>query len=410
MLLLQDVKQKLLDTYNKIEETVLSSIADKKKVIFEKISVQQKSVRHILNDTEHQSSCIEQVEKFGTEVHAVLVQRKIQKEPQTRLQSSVVDIGRSRTRSFFKCTANTCLDTLLIEIKNSLQIDDMVCDVSEKGSDSDIKQASIYAERSLQLQSEISLDEKQLSNSNNYPYSCIWIDHHIVVALDTPPSVVVFHEDNETVLSRFNCQSIPWSVSKTGQNDMVITFPRQRKISFAQLRNGNVHLVAEMTTSVPYKDVARDTALNQFICLANSEGQIDVLNNDGSLLHTLSLSSEIKQCITSSHYLAVHVNFRILFLTNKILHEITAISFQGKKLFEYADNKPLACAMDPSGDVYAVCLSGNIHQISPTGQYKKSLLLKEIDAPRGLCFNDTFDKLAIVGGLDKCYLKLYKYI
>ncbi|KAH3802673.1 hypothetical protein DPMN_156351 [Dreissena polymorpha] len=316
MLLLQDVKQKLQDTYNKIEETVLSSIADKKKVIFEKISVQRESVRHTLNDTEHQSSFIEQVEKFGTEVHAVLVQRKIKKEPQARLQASVVDIGRSRTRSSFKCTANTCLDTLLIEIRNSLQIDDMVCDVSEKGSDSAIKQTSIYAERSLQFQSEISLDEMKLINSNNYPYSCIWIDHHIVVALDTSPSLVVFHEDHKTVLSMINCKSTPWSVSKTGPNDMVITFPRQRKISFAQLRHGNVHLVAQMTTNVPYKDVAMDTALNQYICLANTEGQIDVLNNDGSLLHTLDVSPEIKNCITSSHHIVVHVNFRILLLTD----------------------------------------------------------------------------------------------
>ncbi|KAH3802698.1 hypothetical protein DPMN_156377 [Dreissena polymorpha] len=403
--LLHDLKQKLLDKYTTIEKTVLSSIADKKRAIFEKSGAQRESICSILKDIEQHSSFIEQLEKFGTEDHVMLLQRKIVNETQPRLQSSLDGLDKSQTSSSFQCTENTHVDALLINIGNSLRIDDTVCDVSETGSDSDIKQITTYTEQTLELQSEIFLLQ--------IPNTCVLIDHHMVISFDKEPCLIVYHEGNKTVLSKFNCQSIPCSVSKTGQTDMVISLPRESKIAFAQLRNGNVHFAAEMTTSVPYSDVVKYTHLEQYICLSRTNGQIHILNYDGSLLQSLNFSPDMIQCIKSSVYLALHVNSGLLILSKSGSNGITAINLQGNKVYDYK-HKNLSgsrqCAVDPCGNLYVPCSFGVLQQISPTGQYIKSILLRDVDQPRGLCFNDTFDKLAIVGGRDKCYLRLYKFI
>ncbi|KAH3802695.1 hypothetical protein DPMN_156374 [Dreissena polymorpha] len=409
MSLLQDIKRKLLETYSKIEQEVVALIADKKKVIFEKMGAQRQSVTQILSDIEHQSYYIDHVEKFGTEDHVALVQRKIDQETRPRLQSAVVDLKKRRTMRSFKCTINTCLDFLLTEIRNALRIED----VSEIGLHSAINQtvSFVSTEQSiLDLQSEEICEMQLIDNNDTTPDSCIWIDHQIVISLSRVPSIVVFHEHNKTVLSKFNCQSTPSSISKTGSSDIVFSMPLQRKIAFAQLRHGNVHILAEMKTRVPYRNVARDTALNQYICLSSDEGQIDVLNNDGTLVRSLTLSSEIISCIKSSLYFTVHVNRRQLFLSKQNSNEITAIDLDGKKVYDYKHETligPRGCAVDCSGNLYVACpLGNNIQQIGTTGKYIGTLLL---DAPCGLCFNETFNKLAIVGGTEKYYLRLYKY-
>ncbi|KAH3802822.1 hypothetical protein DPMN_156512 [Dreissena polymorpha] len=75
----EEVKQKLLDIYAQLENEVLSSIADKKKVMGEKIETNNDKARQFLNDIKQQSTYIELVEKFGTNEHVVLLQRRLEK-------------------------------------------------------------------------------------------------------------------------------------------------------------------------------------------------------------------------------------------------------------------------------------------------------------------------------------------
>ncbi|KAH3802787.1 hypothetical protein DPMN_156471, partial [Dreissena polymorpha] len=83
---LQTIKQKLLDMYVQLENNVLSAIADKKKVIIEKLKTNNEKSSQFLKDVKQQSTYIEHVEKFGTHEHVVLLQRRLEKEP---LQLSV---------------------------------------------------------------------------------------------------------------------------------------------------------------------------------------------------------------------------------------------------------------------------------------------------------------------------------
>ncbi|XP_052220158.1 uncharacterized protein LOC127837270 [Dreissena polymorpha] len=76
---LQTIKQKLLEIYAQLENEVLSSIADKKKVIGDKIKTNNDKARQFLNDIKQQSTYLEQVEKFGTKEHVVLLQRQLEK-------------------------------------------------------------------------------------------------------------------------------------------------------------------------------------------------------------------------------------------------------------------------------------------------------------------------------------------
>ncbi|KAH3802784.1 hypothetical protein DPMN_156468 [Dreissena polymorpha] len=66
--------------YAQLENEVLSAIADKKKVIEEKIKTNNENTCQFLNDIKQQSTYIEQVGKCGTKEHDVLLQRQLEKD------------------------------------------------------------------------------------------------------------------------------------------------------------------------------------------------------------------------------------------------------------------------------------------------------------------------------------------
>ncbi|KAH3802800.1 hypothetical protein DPMN_156484, partial [Dreissena polymorpha] len=75
--------------YAQLENEVLSAMADKKKVIGEIIKTNNKKSSQFLNDVKKHSTCIEQVEKFGTNAHVILLQRRLEKDSVCRLKSTV---------------------------------------------------------------------------------------------------------------------------------------------------------------------------------------------------------------------------------------------------------------------------------------------------------------------------------
>ncbi|KAH3802804.1 hypothetical protein DPMN_156488 [Dreissena polymorpha] len=198
---LQTIKQKLLDIYAQLENEVLSSIADKKKVIGEKIKTNNEKARQFLNDIEQQSTYVEQVEKFGTNEHVVLLQRQLEKISVCRLKSTVGELEKSRSKSSFKCVEDTSFDRLLLEVKNSLRIEDCTCDVSEKGSDTDNSHYKPYTERITQLQCTKDLSTIPLFDKEKRPdpRSCIWIEKYIVISLHEVNALLVIEEDTERI-------------------------------------------------------------------------------------------------------------------------------------------------------------------------------------------------------------------
>ncbi|XP_052220148.1 uncharacterized protein LOC127837262 [Dreissena polymorpha] len=399
---LQTIKQKLLDMYAQLVNNVLSAIADKKKVIIEKLKTNNEKSSQFLKDVKQQSTYIEHVEKFGTHEQVVLLQRRLEKEPVCRLKSSVGELDKSRSKSSFKCVEDTSFDCLLIKIKNSLRIENFNCDVSETGSDTDNSHYKPYTERIPELQSSKSLRTIPVDDKAKRlePSSCIWIDKYIVISLNRSHVLLVIVEGSDFVISQFNFDSIRWSVSKTGPTDMVITLPGDNKMKFAQLRYGNVHVVTELKTRVPYDHVTRNAPLNQYICMSNSKGQIDILNNDGTLLREISLSSDIKELV---HSVLSLCNFnaynRTLIISNSEKQKLVMLNLNGQTASEYNHpdlRGPNQIAVDNNGNVYMTSDNQIIHQISPSGQYIRSNLLeKGIQCPYGLCFNSTFDKIAV---------------
>ncbi|KAH3802808.1 hypothetical protein DPMN_156493 [Dreissena polymorpha] len=125
---LKTIKQKLLDMYAQLEHEVLSAIADKKKVIGEKIERSNEQTIPFFNEIEQQSTYIEHVEKFGTPEHVFLLQRQLNQNAICCLKSTVGDLENNRSQSSVKCVEDTSFDSLLIEIKNSLRIEDYACD------------------------------------------------------------------------------------------------------------------------------------------------------------------------------------------------------------------------------------------------------------------------------------------
>ncbi|XP_052224360.1 transcription intermediary factor 1-beta-like [Dreissena polymorpha] len=119
---LQSVKQKLLDIYAQLENVVLSSIADKKKVIGEKIKTNNDKTRQFLNDIKQQSTCFEQVQKFGTNEHVVLLQRQLEKNSVSRLKSIIGDLEKElKTRiPYYDVTRNVPLNQYISYIKSVL--------------------------------------------------------------------------------------------------------------------------------------------------------------------------------------------------------------------------------------------------------------------------------------------------
>ncbi|KAH3802763.1 hypothetical protein DPMN_156446 [Dreissena polymorpha] len=415
---LQTIKQKLLDIYAQLENEVLSSIADKKKVIGEKIKTNNDKARRLLNDIKQQSSYIELVEKFGTNEHVVLLQRRLKKNSVWRLKSTVGELEKSRSKSCFKCVEDTFVDSLLIEVKNSLQIEDFTCDVSETGSDTGNNHYKQYTKRIPKLQCTEELCKIPLFDKKKRPYpcSCIWIDKYIVISLREVNALLVIEEDSDFVLSKFNCDVEPWSVTKTGPMDMVITLPNACKIAFAQLRYGNVHMITNLKTRIPYFEVTRNASLNQYICMSNTSGQIDILNNDGTLLREINISSEIKECAQSRFSLCnFDAHNRVLIISNGLKKTLMALNLNGEKVFEYK-HQDLAgarqIAIDPCGNMYVISYCLSIHQISPSGQCIRSLPFgNEIKYPFGICFNNTFDKIAMSGKDESFspYLRVYKF-
>ncbi|XP_052267465.1 uncharacterized protein LOC127869170 isoform X2 [Dreissena polymorpha] len=416
---LQTIKQKLVDMYAELENEVVSTIADKKKVIGEKIKSNSENLLQFLNVVKQQYSHIDHVENFGTNEHVVLLQRRLEKDTICRLKSTVGELEKSRSYSSFKCVADTAFDSLLIEMKNSLRIKDFACDLSETGSDTDNSHYKPYTERMPHLQSTKDLSSVPMFDKKEdfIPTSCIWIEEYIVIYLYKIDVLLVIKEDSDCVLSKFKCYSSSASVSKTGPRDMVISMPYKSKIAFAQLRYGNVHVVAELKTRVPYYHVTRNASLNQYICMSNREGQIDILNNDETLLREINISSDIKECSPSALSCCTFNSHNLVLITLNIPKEsfIMALNLNGEKVFKYNHKDllgPRQIIIDPCGNLYVTSFRLSLHQISPSGQHIRSLPLgKETKYPSGICFNNTFDKIALVGGggdLDP-YLRVYTF-
>ncbi|KAH3802850.1 hypothetical protein DPMN_156543 [Dreissena polymorpha] len=414
---LQTIKQKLLGMYADLENEVLSVIADKKKVIVEQIKTNNEKLRQFLNDVKQQSTYIEHVEKFGTNEHVVLLQRCLEKDTVCRLKSTVGELEKSRSKSSFKCVEDTAFDSLLIEMKNSLRIENFTCDVSETGSNTDNSHYKPYTERILQIRSTKDLNCIPMFDKAKHVdlRACVWIDKYIVIYLRVDNVLLVIEEDSDFVLSKFKCPSSSWSVSKTGPTDMVISMPCVRKISFAQLRYGNVHVVTELKTKAQYHYVTKNMSLNQYICFSKDIGQIDLLNNDGTLLREISLSSDLKECVTSLNtYCSFNAHNLMLVISQTTSDKLMALNMNGEKVFEYKHPDlrwPGQLAVDPSGNLYVTSFDRNIHQISPSGQHIRSLSFKnENVTPIGICFNSTFDKIALLDKRDSDrYLKVYTY-
>ncbi|KAH3802798.1 hypothetical protein DPMN_156482 [Dreissena polymorpha] len=196
---------------------------------------------------------------------------------------------------------------------------------------------------------------------------------------------------------------------------MVISKPYSSKIAIAQLRWGNVHVVTELKTRVPYHYVTRNVSLNQYICLSTNNGRIDLLNNDGTLLREISLSSDIKESVQSILRLSnLNVCNLMVTISDCAPNKLMALNLNGEKVFEYNHpdlRGPDQIAVDSSGNVYVTSYNQSIHQISPSGQYIRSLLLgKGIDSSYGLCLNSTFDKIAVgCCVLGHPHLRVYTY-
>ncbi|KAH3722356.1 hypothetical protein DPMN_065314, partial [Dreissena polymorpha] len=372
---LHTIKQKLLDMYAELENEVVSTIADKKKVIGEKIKSNNEKSRQFLNVVKQQYSHIDHVEKFGTNEHVVLLQRRLEKDTVCCLKSTVGELEKSKSNSSFKCVEDTAFDSLLIEMKNSLKIKDFACDLSETGSDTDNSHYKPYTERMPHLQSTKDLSSIPMFDKTEelFGISCIWIDEYIVIYPCGIDVLLVIKEDSDCVLSKFKFYSSTESVSKTGPRDMVICMPYQSKIAFAQLRYGNVHVVAELKTRVPYDHVTRNAPLNQYICMSNSKGQIDILNNDGTLLREINISSDIKECALSTlSWCHFNSHNLVLIISNCLTKTLMALNLNGEKVFEYK-HQDLAgarqIAVDPSGNVYVTSYCLRLHQTSPSGQH-----------------------------------------
>ncbi|KAH3802770.1 hypothetical protein DPMN_156453 [Dreissena polymorpha] len=412
---LQTKKQKLLQMYAELEDEVLSAIADKKKVIGERKKINNDNLRQFLNDIKQQSSYIEQVEKFGTNEHVVLLQRQLEKNSVIRLKSSVGELEKSKSKSSFKCVEDTSFDSLLLEMKNALQIENFTCDVSETGSNTDSSHYKPYTKRipKLQCTKDLSIIPMFDKKKRPVPWSCIWIDKYIVISLHNTDALLVIEEDSDFVISKFICDVTPWSVSKTGPTDMVITLPTAGKIAFAQLRHGNVHVITELKTRVPYDDVTRNVPLNQYIGMSNSKGQIDILNNDGTLLREINISSDIKECALSIlSCCTFNAHNSVFIISNGLKKTLMAFNLNGEKVFEYKHQDLLGIhqiAVDPCGNVYAPSYLLSIHQISPSGHYIRTLPLGTETEYQNICFNNTFDKIALSGGHESVNLRIYTF-
>ncbi|KAH3749548.1 hypothetical protein DPMN_184046 [Dreissena polymorpha] len=302
-------------------------------------------------------------------------------------------------------------------MKNYLRIENFTFDVSEIGSDTDNSHNKPYTKRIPQLQSTKDLTILPMFDKYKctYPLTCTWIDKYIVIYLRTDNVLLVIEEGSDFVLSKFKCQSTSWSVSRTGLTDMVISMPHAHKIAFAQLRFGNVHVVTELKTRASYHYVTKNMSLNQYICMPKDNGPIDLLNNDGTLLREISLSPDLKECATSLNTFCSFNTYNLmLILSQRSSDKLMALHFNGEKVFEYRHpdlRGPGQLAVDPSGNVYVRSCSGSVHQISPSGKFIRSLSFKhENDYPRGICFNSTFDKIALIddGGSNK-YLRVYTF-
>ena len=226
----------------------------------------------------------------------------------------------------------------------------------------------------------------KLSSDSSCPCitSCTFMSDGGVVLCDrSNNSNLILLSDTFTVKERLHLDSAPWDVSPVSGSSVMVTLPRKKKLQLIQVMPS---LKIDRSINVGRRCYGVQVVDDLIYVTCHSkpgEGEVLVLDMNGTVTHRLGQPDKKPSMFTSPYYIEVCPSTRNIFVTDYATDTVSCLLSDGTVVYQYKDHElkgPRGVVVDGGGNAI-VCgeTSHNVQVIRADGTKCCTLLISQDD-------------------------------
>ena len=265
---------------------------------------------------------------------------------------------------------------------------------------------TLFTELTVDSSREVNI---QLSSDSCCPdiTGCTFMSDGGVVLCDSNNSNLILLSDTFTVKERLHLDSRPFDVSPVNGSNVMVTLPNKNQLQLIQVIPS---LKIDRSIKVGRKCLGVQVVddLIYVTCHNNpgGEGEVLVLDMNGTVTHRLGQPDKKPPMFSSPDYITVCPSTRKLFITDWDTQTVSCLMSDGTVVYQYKDHElsaPTGVVVDGGGNAIVCGLSSdNVQVIRPDGTKCCSLLTSQdgVSRPYSVAYRQS-DNTIILG----CYNK-----
>ena len=272
---------------------------------------------------------------------------------------------------------------------------------------------TLFTEMTVASMSEVNI---KMSGERKVPCisGCTFMPNGDVVLCDFANYNIKLLSDTFTTKDSLQLDYQPWDVSPVSSSNAVITLPFANQLQFIQVMPSLKKLDQSINVGSGYWGVQVVEDLIYVICYNwPGEGEVIVLDMNGTVTHRLGLSDKKPPMFSSPDYITVCPSTRKIFITDCDTDTVSCLLSDGTVVYQYKDEKlrkPAGVCVDEGGNVIVCGLgSNNVQVIRADGTKCCTLLTSQygVSRPFSVAYRQS-DNTIIVGCYDNNNILVYK--
>ena len=271
---------------------------------------------------------------------------------------------------------------------------------------------TLFTEMTVASKSEVTI---KMSGEREDPWisGCTFMPNRDVVLCDVGNRNIKLLSNTFTIKDSLHLDSEPWDVSPVNSNTVMVTLPNKNQLQLIQVMPS---LKIDRSINIGRKcygvQVVED--LIYVTChISPREGEVIVLDINGTITHRLGLSDKKPSMFSSLDYITVCPSTRKIFITDRSTATVSCLMSDGTVVYQYNDAEligPGGVCVDGGGNVI-VCgdVSHNVQVIKADGTKCCTLLSSQdgVKYPSSVAYRQS-DNTIIVGCYDNNNILVYK--